>query len=604
MPARPSPFRSPVASVVPIALLLAAAAGSTPLRAAVFTVTSAADGIPAPPGSLRKAVEASQANMERDKILIPTTLPPIHLVAPLPAISSPEGVDVIALQGSDPPTRARIDGSGLVTGAFTLSGGTNRLEALQFSGFTGPQVVAVTGAAADTAVTDCGFTAGPSPIGDETAGVRVFATPPGASVPEGTRITRSDFRGLTRGIFIDASSHPGTAASPTVISDNRFAATSLGGPDGTNGQAVTVVDHGPVEILRNLVGATATWGLSLEGSSGRISGNTVGLHDASGAACAGSGGPAIRLVGSKSVVVDDNQASCSVYGLFLGANTTRPTVRDNLFGSADPGASNSGDGILIDGASGWAIRGNEIARSGGAGIRVFAAGSPASVKSYFSCNRIWGQPGAAIIQSPSAPSPPVLTAASPLALLGHLVVPAAGTVEVYGGESEDAFLLLGSVETSGSFAGFQHQLPVTNLMVGSGPGTLGTRIVFDAVYPSRHVATLTTGQTTGTSASLAANSSGLLFDVVRGKVSNLARAADGAVLLGPLDCLASGIGPGSLPVIDSGPPPSAGTAFYYLARRRVEDGTTPGTYDPAMCEADLGDAFQGPRRPGIGDCSP
>ena len=576
--------------------------------AADFVVTTSADAIPPPVGSLRWAIEKSQTNGERDIVKIRSSLGTIHLVAPLPRIQESPGVHVLTAFDVDPPSLAVIDGGGSVSGAFSIQGGSNRLQDLRFTNFAGPSVVTISSnAALDNTIDGCEFQGLPGPVATPVAAVRVEASVDGTGMPVGTLVSECQFSGFSQAVVVDGSAAPGAppASEPTVISHNRFGLDASGFLLDGNDQAVTIIEHSPVNVLRNTSATTSDWTVSLDSSpGGLVKENELGVAPSSSVVCAGSGGPAVRLIGSRDVEVSDNHILCSKNGLLLGSQAHQANVVGNKIGSSDPGTGTTSDGILIDAAGGYRIIGNEISNSGGAGIHVTSSPSPSNVSSVMSCNIIRGQPGAAIVQAPGSQPPPDLSSATPLSLKLSLATPTVGKAEVYGGEGNDAGLLLGSVQSDGSLASFVHQLPVTNLMVTPGTTTHATEISFDDVYPSAHVATFTSHETSGTSDPLAANSQGLAFDVVRGKVGNLAPSSSGGVDLGPLVCLASLVPPGALPVFDFDPPPPPGTAYFYLARRRSMGSPRLGTYDPAMCLVDLGDAFVGPRKPGAGDCGP
>jgi hypothetical protein len=102
---------------------------------------------------------------------------------------------------------------------------------------------------------------------------------------------------------------------------------------------------------------------------------------------------------------------------------------------------------------------------------------------------------------------------------------------------------------------------------------------------------------------IVADTSGLVYDVIRGNVANLAQLPGDGVDLGPVVCLAAGIDPsiGVTPIVIDPDDPHPGSGFFYLTRRRGTDLAAPGTYDPAICLTEI-DVFSGPRIPGTGDC--
>jgi hypothetical protein len=194
--------------------------------------------------------------------------------------------------------------------------------------------------------------------------------------------------------------------------------------------------------------------------------------------------------------------------------------------------------------------------------------------------------------------------ADPLSVLGELLENSPGWAEVYGDDGEGPEVFQGATEV-GNETQFSHQLPVLDLVADKNASTEPdvAEIFFATVDPGSHVATLThkaREETSETSNLVASSSQGLVFDLVRGDVANLAPDPGGGVNLGPVVCLASGITGADLPVVDPDRP-RPGEAFFYVARRRAPDSNQAGTYDPAVCWMDSG-SFHGPRRPSEGDC--
>jgi hypothetical protein len=95
----------------------------------------------------------------------------------------------------------------------------------------------------------------------------------------------------------------------------------------------------------------------------------------------------------------------------------------------------------------------------------------------------------------------------------------------------------------------------------------------------------------------------VVYDVIRGRLENLAFGATGGIDLGPVICLGSGIDPDITvtPNIVDPDDPSPGRGFFYLVRRSDPLQNAPGTYDPAICLTEADD-FNGPRRASSGDC--
>ena len=198
----------------------------------------------------------------------------------------------------------------------------------------------------------------------------------------------------------------------------------------------------------------------------------------------------------------------------------------------------------------------------------------------------------------------MLTSASPVVVVGDLASPLAGWVEVFGDDGGQAALFQGASRLVNLDPPFRHRLPVLGLLkskAGQGSG-----IAFDFDTPNNHTATVSSelrDETSELSLPIVADTSGLVYDVIRGNVANLALLPGDGVDLGPVVCLAAGIDPsiGITPIVIDPDDPHPGSGFFYLIRRRGTDSAAPGTYDPAICLTEI-DAFPGPRIPGTGDC--
>jgi hypothetical protein len=582
-------------------MLLLVVLAQVPVTAAVFQVTDILDAIPAPEGSLRWAIERSEANNEPDSIVFLIDGGTIELVAPLPDLR--EGRLTIADGG------IVVDGGGRIARAIAIYSAHNTISNLEFTDFAGDEVVLVAGPQADhNVISRCVFGNPNTGAGNAGAAVRIAALPIAQGTPAGTEIELSQFMRNAAGVVVvgDGSPDVGAAERPaTTIDRNGFGTNRIGDPGPGNGEAIRAQGAGRVTITRNRFsgpGLGITLGAGSHASS--VVGNAIGLPGSAVDACAGFAGPALTVVGSSGVEIRDNSILCSEVGVRLGPDAKATFVGNNTIGGETPFGHTS-HGILLQGAGGSVIRHNRILGNLGSGIaQAPGPGVDPTRGNLIACNAIFKNAQGALDLPPVPTPPPTLTSATPLTVVGQLVSPLAGWVEVFGDDGNQAGLFQGSSRLANLDPPFRHRLPVLGLRkskTGHGSG-----ITFGIDVPDDHTATVTSetrGETSELSLPLVAAVDGLVYDVIRGNLANLALLPGAGVDLGPVACLAAGIDPstGIVPFVVDPVDPHPGTAFFYLARRRATDLAAPGTYDPAICLTEI-DRFPGPRLPAAGDC--
>ena len=349
-------------------------------------------------------------------------------------------------------------------------------------------------------------------------------------------------------------------------------------------------------------GQGVTLGEGSHGSS--VVDNAIGLPGNVADLCSGFAGPALAVEGSSSAEIRDNSILCSESGISLGPDTKGTFIGNNTVGGETP-LGHAAHGIRIQGAGGSVIRQNRILGNRGSGIAQLPhPGVDPTRGNLITCNAIFKNVLGALDFPPVPTLPPTLTSASPVAVVGDLADPLAGWVEVFGDDGRQAALFQGASRLANLDPPFRHPLPVLGLLkskAGQGSG-----ITFDTKVPNNHTATVSSelrGETSELSLPIAADTSGLVYDVIRGHVGSLALLPGDGVDLGPVVCLAAGIDPsiGVTPIVIDPDDPHPGYGFFYLTRRRATDSAAPGTYDPAICLTEL-DAFPGPRIPRTGDC--
>jgi len=585
-----------------------------PTAAAVIQVTDIVDAIPAPTGSLRWAIERSEANNEPDSIVFIIDGGTIELVAPLPSLRAGQ-LTIGRVQISPHAVPAAgggifIDGGNHIARAIAVYSDQNTIANLEFTNFAGEEVILIAGPRAnDNVISGCVFGNLNSSMGNSGAAVRIAALPITEGTPSGTEIRLSQFLRGDAGVIIDGDGLPnlGTVNNRpgTTVERNWFGTNQLGDPGPGNGEAIHAQHGGRVTIRDNRFsgpGMGITLGPGSHGSF--VVDNAIGLPGNAADLCSGFAGPALTVEGSSGAEIRDNSMLCSESGIFLGPDAKGTIIGNNIIGGETP-FGHSADGIRIDRAGGSVIRQNRILGNRGSGIaQVPGPGVDPTRGNLITCNAIFKNAQGALDLPPVPTLPPVLTSAGPVTVVGDLTDPLAGWVEVFGDDGDQAMLFQGASRLANLDPPFRHRLPVLGLLkskTGHGSG-----IAFDMKVPNNHTATVSSqarSETSELSLPIASDSSGLVYDVIRGNVHNLALLPGAGVDLGPVVCLAAGIDPsiGVTPIVIDPTDPHPGYGFFYLTRRRGTDAAAPGTYDPAICLTEI-DAFSGPRIPRTGDC--
>ncbi|RMG48792.1 MAG: right-handed parallel beta-helix repeat-containing protein [Acidobacteria bacterium] len=492
----------------------------------------------------------------------------------------------------------RVHGDGIIATALAVRSPGNRINGLQFAGFSGPEVVLVeTWPGGANIFDDCLFGGDGPDESNGGVGLRIVGATSNPGDVGTVTVLRSRFVANEGAISLEGA--PGGTLVTLRVSRSWIGTSADGGPGTGNLFAVTAT-FGTVELVGNRLsgpGDGIDLGPGTDGS--RVAGNEIGLSDPAGAACAGFYGPAVRVGGAVTVI--GNRIRCSGIGVAVTLEGARARVTSNVIGGG------AGDGMLEDGvrfaaAPGVKIDRNRISGSGGAGIaRDPASPGPTDQAPEVLCNRAWSNAGGALDLGSPVPSP-ILGTATPIEVDGTTDPPLTGWVEIFGDEQDQARLFLGAVEPSAD-GKFRQLIPVVDLRVRPAADGTNHAISFDRSLLGFHTATSFDpglGGTSDPSVPLAADNQGLAFDVVRGEVANLGPDPAGGTFLGDLVCLAAAVPPGGPEVVDPDVP-LPGSAFFYLARRR-SGPDLKGTYDPAQCADVAGRAFRGPRRPGNGDC--
>ncbi len=590
-----------------LAMLLLLAA--LPVSADTFLVTDTIDAIPAPEGSLRWAIERSEANGEPDLIDFIIDGGTIELIAPLPDLAE-GGLTVGRARTSGDPSGGNgiaISGVNGVARAIAILSERNSIAELDFIGFSGPEAILIGGGRArDTVIAGCGFGRDLGG-GNAGAGIRIQADVDNLGMPTRTEIRLSRFVNNGAGIVIEGNNAaPSLVQHWTRIYRNGFGTDPLGGPGPGTGVSVQTINAGPVHVVENRLSGPGAAGILLGAGSARstIFDNRIGLRGPDITSCSGFDNAGLRVEGSAGVRVADNSFSCNDVGIFLANGADDAQLRDNVIGGSTADAQRS-HGVVIDSAAGALLRHNRIVRNDGFGV----ASVPGPVVdpdagSLLACNSVFDNLLGALSLPDVLLLPPVLTSATPVAVTGDLPDPVTGWVELFGDDADQARVFQGALRLTPDDPPFRHRLPVLGLRVDKTGG--GSEIKFDRTTPDNHTATLSdeTGhETTELSAALPAPGDGLVFDLIRGRLANLAFAAGGGIDLGPVVCLESGLTPDLVASPDAIDPdvPAPGQGFFYVSRRRHTLENAPGTYDPAICLTDV-DRFEGPRAPASGDC--
>lgn len=578
-------------------------------QAATFQVVNTLDGIPAPPGSLRAAIEASEGNGEPDVIVFAGIGGTIDLVAPLPDLLE-GGLQINKRSGSDttPPAGnpVAIRGANGVSRAIAVRSPGNVIAELDFVDFSGSEAILIAGGRArDNEVARCVF-GGDLGGSNSGAGIRILALATDPSFPTGTKITGSRFARNGTGVLLEGMNDTSTPPLPvTRIAGSWFGTDAHGGPGAGNGESLRGDGCGSVLVHDCRFSGPGT-GIHLgPGADGsELLGSDVGVLGTSSDVCSGFSGPAVVIDRSAGVEIRGNRIRCSQSGLVLGLGSEKSEVLDNEIGGRSP-SGHLGDGVVLELAGSTLLRKNTVLGNGGFGITVGPGPSVDPPDALLACNAFHRNGAGAIGFTGFPPAPPAITSATVVAVQGTVQNVAPGWVEVFGDEQDEAAVFQGAVRLDQDVdPSFRHRLPVLALTLSKTAD--GSVISFDRHVPARHTATVsdrTLHRTSRLSPAVPASTSGLVFDVIRGDLSNLAFGATGGIDLGPVVCLAAAMDPDPAvspdPVDPEVPLPKQG--FFYLTRRRDLESNVAGTYDPAICLTDV-DAFAGPRTPSSGDC--
>jgi hypothetical protein len=579
-------------------------------RAETLVVTNTLDAIPAPEGSLRAAIEASEQNGEADLVVFAFDGGTIELVDSLPDLLQ-GGLRIgDERPGGLPGSGSAITISGLVHGvgrAIAVYSEANLIGDLNFVDFQGSEVILIGGGLArGNTVSGCTFGRDLNSAGNAGAAVRVRANEgPTGGTPTGTEVSLCRFVRNGAGVAIEGDPSLDPPGPGTVVLGNGFGTSPTGGPGPGNLEAIRARDGGALRIEGNRFSGPGT-GIRLEaGNDGtRIANNEIGLLGPDTTSCSGFDDAGVHIEGSAGVLVEQNRISCSEVGVVVGASAVRTELRENLIGGPGPEGHRS-HGVVIASAQRTLLRQNTITGNQGFGVRSSSSGSELGPGTLLACNAIWKNAAGALDLQDVITRPPVLTAATPVRVEGDLPDPVFGWAEVFGDDLAQARVFQGASRLQEDVdPPVLHRLPVLGLVAAKVHGT--TRISFDREVPPNHTATASAQdahETTELSEPIPAEALGLVFDVIRGQLENLGFSSSGGIALGPVTCLAAGLTPDptvSPDVVDPEVPPS-GSGFFYLARRRDQLATERGTYDPAICLTDV-DQFRGPRIPGAGDC--
>jgi hypothetical protein len=597
-----------------ITFLLVFTLAQLPAVAAVFQVTDIVDAIPAPEGSLRWAIERSEANNEPDSIVFIIDGGTIDLVAPLPSLRAGRltigRVQISPHDASLAGGGIIIDGGNEIPRAIAIFSSQNTIANLEFTNFAGEEVIQIAGPRAnDNVISGCVFGNLNSSAGNAGAAVRIVALPIAEGTPSGTEIRLSQFMRNGAGVVIDGDGLPNVgsvAQRPgTTIEGNWFGTNHLGDPGSGNGEAIRAQRGGPVTVRLNRFSGPGQ-GITLgQGShASTVEANAIGLAGNAADVCSGFTGPALTVQGTGGAEIRDNTMLCSETGISLGPDAKDTFIGNNTIGGSIP-LGHSSHGIRIQGAGGSVIRQNRILGNGGSGIAQLPdPGVDPTRGNLITCNAIFKNVLGALDLPPVPTSPPTLTSASPVAVAGDLADPLSGWVEVFGDDGDQAALFQGASRLANLDPPFRHPLPVLGLLKSKSGH--GSAVTFDTKVPNHHTATVSSelrDETSELSLPIVADTNGLVYDVIRGHVGELAPLPGAGVDLGPVVCLASGIDPsgGVTPIVIDPDDPRPGYGFFYLTRRRGADFAAPGTYDPAICLTER-DEFPGPRIPRTGDC--
>jgi hypothetical protein len=576
----------------------------TAVHAEIIFVDNLDDAIPAPQGSLRQAMQRSEINPGPDQIRFLIDGGTILLVAPLPdmtdgGLSFGERADL----GIPPGNAIIISGQGLVSRAVRIASSANTITELDFIDFAGSEVILV-GSGPDerpvgNTIANCVFGSGITGEANSGAAIRIAAS--GAGLPSRTKIFNNRFEGNDFGIVIDGDGNPAVVDQWTWVKGNGFGTASDGTAGNGTGRALTADGAGRVHIDDNRFSGPGT-GIRLGAGSdqSRIVDNLFGVRNSSGVACSAPSGPAVEVLGSKSVVIRNNRIHCGEIGIRLGSGALQAELRSNrIVDLAD-------DAVRLRGARQTLIRRNSITDNAGFAVSQGPNGAvEPSEATQLICNGITGNVAGGFDLPGVLTLPPVLIDATPIDVTANHLNLDNGWAELFADEVDQAATFQGALRVAPDGIDFVQQIPVVDLRVNHVPG--GAEISFDRSVPMMHTATFTeedAGQTSELSVPISADKNGLVFDVIRGNLENLTFGIAGGIILGDVDCLQNSLDPE--PTVNPGPIdpvlPAPGHGFFYLARKRIAGAVSgAGNYDPAICLSDV-DRYSGPREPVGGDC--
>ncbi len=580
-------------SVLALAAMLVLAP-LTEVRAAAHVVTTLVDVIPAPPGSLRAAIEAAEGNGEPDRITF-AVIGAIHLVAPLPDLTEGDlsidgGPSIAAVP------KVRLSGGNSITSAFTSRGPRNAIENLEFEGFAKAAVRILGGGAIDNDVRGCRFGIFGPISSANRIGVQVAGEAASVGFPDGARLSRLAFEGNDSAIRVEGNNVPiDPAARPTQIVDCDIGSRGLV-PAGSNGEALHATAPVVVESSRFAADATAPsvprgvyLGSGADGS--RILRSRIGLGRAPrpSVACGGwNFTPAgIVVENAREIVIADNEIGCHAGdGILLGTGARAVEVRDNDIGTA--GAATSGgnrrDGVRIEGGIECRVFRNRVHDNGGYGLALAsnAAGH------LIACNEMRANVQGLIFKAGGLVGPPQFLNATPTTVQGALTDPGPGWVDVYSGSAPDEpddFLT--SLSIGNDAIGFRGRVPADGVrFVPSAAIDPPWRCLrFDLDLGDQNLGTAyrrDLSEVSVFSPEIANPPAARAHDVLRGQVENLALVPGGTVSLGPLACVASNVQPQELPVCDDAMP-HPGFALFYVVVRRDLLSNDIGSFDASVC---------------------
>ena len=585
---------------------------ATPSYAATIEVSDVVDAIPAPPGSLRWAIEVSESNGESDTISFLIDGGTIDLVAPLPDLIE-GGLSINKRPDTSAPPGGSgifINGGGVVNRAIAIRSGDNTIASLDFINFVGNETILLSGHGANENVI-AGNVFRTGELGASgAASIRIVPAPFGSGTPGDNTIAANRFATAFTGIVIegDGSASP-SITSPwkgTWVLGNSFGGTATGVPgDPPDLQIGVRVIDALVEIRGNTFSnLERAIDLGPGANNANVFRNVIGGDQNGDGVCDGFEDGGIRVDSSSGVEIRHNAIDCADQGIALLDGADDAVISDNLIGDAENLNGNRSHGILIDQARGATIRQNTIVNNTGFGISATVSPLIDPLRNVMSCNSIFRNGSGAMSLPGGQISPPTLTGATVTSVEGQNPDPVIGWVEVFGDATDQGRLFQGAttLRNDPGDVTFTHLLPVLDLQLEQGPA--GTEFKFSTAVPENHTSTATdrgNRETSEYSAALSAADTGIVYDIIRGRLNALSVGV-GGISLGEVTCIDNGVDPVGVPVALDAIDPQPGGGFFYVVRKRSSLANTRGTYDPAICLTEL-DEFAGNRKPTAGDCN-